>query len=96
MSRSAEGRDRSHEDCSRQYITENPLHTFHSFRHGFETALLLADVPLAVMQQLTGHSHESIDLDRYAKGHTAKRLLEEMTKARFGVEDEQTKLKRLA
>jgi integrase len=80
---------------NREHVTKDRLKVFHSFRHSFETALKRAHVPVAVMAELTGHSHGSIDMDRYGKGFAVTQLLEAVEKVSYGIEEELRKLPRL-
>ena len=87
---------RWYQRLNREYVSKDRLKVFHSFRHSFETALMRVHVPETVMKELTGHSHGSIDMDRYAKGFEVKQLLEAVKKVNYGIEDELQGLPRLA
>jgi integrase len=86
---------RWYQRLNREHVSKDRLKVFHSFRHSFETALMRAHVPETVMKELAGHSHGSIDLDRYGKGFTVKQLLGAVEKVNYGIEGELKKLPRL-
>lgn len=57
-----------------------PLYVFHSFRHGVVTALIRADIPEALVQELVGHETGNVTHDTYSKGATAKQKLNAISK----------------
>lgn len=79
----------------RQHVSKDKKKSLHSFRHAFTTALNRAHVPAAVVNELTGHAHGNIDLDRYGHGFEVGQLKEAIEKLNFGIEEELRKLPKL-
>jgi integrase len=80
---------------NRQHITAHPKKTLHSMRHSFSTSLKRALVPETIIAELNGHSHGSIDLDRYGGRFEVRQLLEAVEKVEYGIEEELRNLPRL-
>ncbi|KAF0218562.1 MAG: Integrase family [Geobacteraceae bacterium] len=70
----------------RDYVTTDPLKNFHSFRHTFINDLKQKLVDERVVDELVGHSHGSLALDRYGKGYALQTLLDAMLKLTYSVD----------
>lgn len=57
-----------------------PLHVFHSMRNTVITALLRADVPDYIVQEIVGHSNGSETHDTYSRGASAQQKLNSISK----------------
>lgn len=65
-----------------QKMTDRRLN-FHSFRHGFNDATRVADIPDAIVKELCGWSKGDSMREHYGAGYTLSRNAEELAKIRF-------------
>jgi integrase len=61
---------------NRKNVTDDPLKTFHSFRHTFADTLKQLGVQESMISELMGHANDSITTGRYGKRYQSKVLLE--------------------
>jgi len=61
---------------NRQFITKDPLKSFHSLRHTFADTLKQKGVQEVLIAELMGHANQSITTGRYGKRYQPKVLLE--------------------
>jgi integrase len=65
-------------------VTDRRLN-FHSFRHGFNDATRVVDIPDAIVKELCGWSKGDSMRDHYGAGYPLERKHEELAKIRFPV-----------
>lgn len=65
---------------NREFITKDPLKTFHSLRHTFADSLKQLGVQEVLIAELMGHANQSITTGRYGKRYQPKVLLEAISK----------------
>ena len=65
---------------NRQYVTDDPKKTFHSFRHLVADTLKQKEVQEIVIEEILGHTHKSISTGRYGKRYQPRILLEALEK----------------
>jgi integrase len=70
---------------NRQYVTGDPLKTFHSLRHTFANPLKQLGVQDSIISELMGHANGSITTGRYGKRYQPKVLLEVIQKVDCGI-----------
>ncbi|WP_251031677.1 DUF6538 domain-containing protein [Paraburkholderia strydomiana] len=63
-------------------VTDSRLN-FHSFRHGFNDATRVVDIPDAIVKELCGWSKGDSMREHYGTGHALSRKAEELAKVRF-------------
>ncbi|WP_169308690.1 site-specific integrase [Citrifermentans bemidjiense] len=68
---------------NRKYITNDPLKTFHSFRHTFANSLKQQGVQESLIAEILGHTNPSITTGRYGKRFQPRVLLEAIKKLEF-------------
>lgn len=71
---------------NRAYITEDPKKSFHSFRHSFEGNLKQHLVDQRVLDEIMGHKHNNIGLDRYGGRYEVKLKLNAMKKLKYDID----------
>jgi integrase len=57
-----------------------PLHVFHSMRNTVITAMLRADVPDYIVQEIVGHTSKSVTHAVYSRGASAQQKLDAISK----------------
>lgn len=70
---------------NRQYVTGDPLKSFHSLRHTFADTLKQQGEQEALISELLGHANNSITTGRYGKRYQAKVLLEVVKRLAYRV-----------
>lgn len=65
----------------------DPRTTFHSTRHSFATAAERAGIPTPTIEKLTGHSRQTITLDRYSDGPAVAALREAVARISYDREE---------
>lgn len=71
---------------ARKNVTDDPLKTFHSFRHTFADTLKQNGVQEVIIAELMGHANGCITTGRYGKRYQATLLLEDLKKLEYGVD----------
>lgn len=61
---------------NRKYVTDDPLKTFHSFRHTVGNGLKQLGVQEVLISEVLGHVNSNISTGRYGKVYQPKVLLE--------------------
>lgn len=68
---------------NREYVTDDPQKTFHSFRHTFIDTLKQLQVQGAIISEIAGHAVDSITMGRYGKRFNPEVLLEAVSMVRY-------------
>jgi len=68
---------------NRQYVSKDPLKTFHSLRHTFADTLKQTGEQEALIAELMGHANGNITTGRYGKRYKPVMLLKSISKVDY-------------